>query len=120
MRKSLRSSEAIVLKKINLGDSDRIYTLLTREYGKVTAAAKGVRKISSRRSGNLDSLNHIKVTFSESLSGFKSINEVETVNSFKNLKNSLDKIHVGYYFAELVNKSVEEDLEKSDVFEIEC
>lgn len=116
MRKSQRNSEAIVLKKINLGDSDRIYTILTRNFGKISAIAKGVRKITSRRSGSLDSINYIKVFYSEGISGYKTLHEVEVINSFKNVKKSLERSQIAYYFAELINKSIEEDSEKSEVF----
>lgn len=118
MSRSLRSSEAIVLKKINFGDADRIYTLLTREYGRVSAIAKGVRKISSRRSGSLDTLNHIKISLSESSSDIKTIREVDVISSFKEIKNSLDYSLTAYYFVEIVNKSVEEGHEAGEIFDL--
>jgi DNA repair protein RecO (recombination protein O) len=118
MHRSQRSFEAIVLKKINFGDADRIYTLLTKESGKVSAMAKGVRKITSRRSGNLDTLNNISVLLSESTSGFKTIIEVKTLNSFRSLKSFLDRSLVGYYFAELVDKSVDENSESFEIFNL--
>jgi DNA repair protein RecO (recombination protein O) len=92
--------------------------LLTREGGKVSALAKGVRKISSKRSGNLDSLNHVIVNLAESGSGHKVITEVKTIESFIELKNSLERSQIGYYFAELVNKALEEDAESSGVFDL--
>src|SRR3977135_3661244 len=39
---------AVVLRKLDYGESDRIYTLLTREHGKVGALARGVRRPTSR------------------------------------------------------------------------
>jgi len=108
--------EAIVLKKISYGDADRIYTLLTKDKGKITAVARGVRKISSRRGGNLDTLNHINITLSENTSGYKTITEVKTLGSYRNLKKSLECSLAGYYMAELINKSVEENSENNDVF----
>jgi DNA repair protein RecO (recombination protein O) len=110
--------DAIVLKKINYGDSDRIYTLLTRDRGKISVLAKGVRKISSRRSGNLDTLNRVVVSISENHAGFKILTEAKTLNSFKELKRSLEKSLSAYYMAELINKSVEENMESSGIFDL--
>ena len=118
MSRYQRNSEAIVLKRINVGDKDRVYTFLTPDRGRVSAIAKGVRKITSKRSGNLDTLNHVVVSFSESAAGHKAVAEVKLINSFKNVKSSLDRSQVGYYFAELVNKSVNEDSEVPEVFEL--
>ena len=46
--------EGIVLKRINYGEGDRIVTRFTKESGKVTALAKGIRKISSKRAASLE------------------------------------------------------------------
>lgn len=48
------TDHAIVLKRINWGEADRIVTLLTRRFGKIRALAKGVRKVTSRRSARLE------------------------------------------------------------------
>lgn len=51
---SLYRDEAIVLRTHQLGEADRIVTLLTREHGKVRAVAKGVRRTSSRFGARLE------------------------------------------------------------------
>ena len=53
--------QAVVLRKLDYGEADRIYTLLTREHGKVGAIAKGVRKTSSRLAHALGLYAHVDV-----------------------------------------------------------
>ena len=53
--------QAVVLRKLDYGEADRIYTLLTREHGKVGAIAKGVRKTSSKLAHALGLYAHIDV-----------------------------------------------------------
>ena len=114
-----RSIDCVVLKKINYGDSDKIVTLLTDELGKITVMAKGVRKISSRRAGNLDSLNYIKAQISHgSASGLKTIGEVRTIKSFRTLKQSLVKAKLAFYCIEMVNKLLEVDHPTPGVFKL--
>jgi DNA repair protein RecO (recombination protein O) len=108
--------EAIVLKNVNYKDSHRIYTLLTREKGKISAIARGVRKISSKRSGSLDTLNQVSLNLSEDKGGYYSINEVKTINSFSALKNSLDFVLAGMYFCELVDIFLDSGHEASDIY----
>src|SRR5207302_11345087 len=49
---------AVVLRKLDYGEADRIFTLLTREHGKVGAIAKGVRRPSSRLGPSLELYGH--------------------------------------------------------------
>lgn len=112
------NTNAIVLKSIKYRDSDKIFTLFTKDYGKISAIARGVRKISSRRSGNLDTLNFVDVSIHEDSRGFKNIEEVRTIESFKKVKSDLGKCAKAYYIVELVHKAVEEGDKVSGIFEL--
>lgn len=53
--------EAVVLRTQDLGEADRIVTLLTRSFGRVRAVAKGVRRVSSRFGARLEPFGVIDV-----------------------------------------------------------
>lgn len=53
----------VVLKRVNIGESDRIVTILTKDYGKYSAVAKGVRKLSSSRGAALEPGSYVKAFF---------------------------------------------------------
>ncbi|MBI2593599.1 DNA repair protein RecO, partial [Candidatus Daviesbacteria bacterium] len=53
--------EGIILKRTNFGEADRMLTVLTKNLGKITVIARGVRKITSRRAGNVELLNVVKL-----------------------------------------------------------
>lgn len=109
--------EAVVLKATNYKDADKIYTLFAKDLGKISAMAKGVRKISSRRAGNLDTLNHVKLGITE-YKDIKIIDEAKTLNSFKDLKNSLDNSLRGFYIAELIHRFLDDYQEQNDIFNL--
>ena len=46
--------EAVVLRRIDFGEADRVLVLFTRERGKLPVVAKGIRRISSRMAGHLE------------------------------------------------------------------
>ena len=75
------SAEAIVLRRANFGEADQVVTLLTRFQGKIPAVAKGVRKMGSRKGGNLDLLNHIKAHLAEG-KNMDLITEVDLISAF--------------------------------------
>ena len=54
------STIGIVLKRVNVGETDRIVNLLTQEFGKITVVAKGVRKMTSTKRAYLEPGNIIQ------------------------------------------------------------
>lgn len=112
------NTEAIVLKSINYKDKDKIYTIFTDRYGKFSIVGRGVRKISSKRGGNLDSLNYVSIKLTEMDNGLKNLDEVIVLNSFKNVKNDYELSLKAYYFAELINKNIEEGFEDIKIFKL--
>jgi DNA repair protein RecO (recombination protein O) len=112
-----KNFDALVIKSINFKDSDKIYTLLVKGLGKVSAKAKGVRKINSKRLSTLDTLNFIKVGLVGE-SDLRVLTETSLIYSFSNLKGNLEKLKTAYYFLELVNKLLQESSEYDEVFEL--
>lgn len=53
--------EAVVVRHHNLGEADRIVTLLTVEHGLVRAVAKGLRRTRSKFGGRLEPFAHVSV-----------------------------------------------------------
>ena len=50
-------SEAIVLRRVDFGEADRMLTLYSREFGKIRALAKGARKPQSRKDGTCGAIH---------------------------------------------------------------
>ena len=102
---ALLSSEALIVKAKNYGDADKIFTLLTKKFGKMRVIAKGVRKINSRRAGNVDQLNHVLVTFTQT-HGLPILTEASVINSFENLKKDLNASVYGYAVLEILRRKL--------------
>src|SRR2546428_9918428 len=47
-------ADAVVLRRLDYGEADRILTLLTREHGKLAVIAKGSRRAKARMGNGLD------------------------------------------------------------------
>lgn len=57
---------AVILKKRKIGETDRLYTLYTRENGKVQAIARGARKPRAKLAGHLETFNRGSVMVARS------------------------------------------------------
>lgn len=110
-------TEGIILKRINFGEADRILTIYTKHYGKIRAIAKGVRKITSRKGGNVEAFNHVSLFLAQG-KNLDIVCEVEVINSFKSWRKNLKKVGLAYYFCELVDKLTPDGQANRAVFEL--
>ncbi|MDY6782419.1 MAG: DNA repair protein RecO [Cyanobacteriota bacterium] len=91
----------INLKSIPLGETDRLVTILTSEYGIVRAVAPGARKQKSKLRGRIEPfvINDLLLVEGRSLD---KIIQAETLESYPGLSKELGKLAAGQYLAELV------------------
>ncbi len=109
--------EGIVLKRRNLGEADRVLTVLSRDSGKISIKAPGVRRIPSRRSSHVELLNHSQFTlYSGDKTFMPIVTEAQTLEDFSGVKNNLQKIGYAYYICELINGLCADNQENRSVF----
>ncbi len=101
------SSEAIVLKRKNFGEADRIITLLSKDYGKIVLIANGVRKPKSKKRGGLEVFSKIKFAASGTR-GFDILTEVLLIDSYQEVRLDLKRASVAYFIVEAVDKLTRE------------
>ena len=106
----------IVLKRRNIGESDRILSVLTKEYGKIQVIAKGVRRISSRRAPHIEIFTQVRL-FLHRGKTWDSITDAQTINSFSLLRKSLSLVSAAYYLCEIVDQLLPERQEHPDIYE---
>ena len=87
----------------DLGEADRILTILTPGRGIVRATARGARKPKSKLGGHLDLLRHVTVSVREGRN-LDSVQQAETVAGFRHLRSDLGRMSVGAYLAELAER----------------
>lgn len=109
------SSDGIILSRKNYGEADRILVVLTKNYGKVSLLAKGIRKLQSRKRGHLEIFSQIKFS-AVAGKGFDLMTEAGTVSNFAKIRLSLNKVTLAYYFCEVVNKITREGEKQSSVY----
>lgn len=109
--------EGIVLKRRNLGEADRILTILSKESGKIAVKAPGVRRINSRRSSHVELLNFSQFTlYAGSKTFMPIVTEAQTFEDFSPIKSDLRKIGTALYICELVNGLCADNQENRSVF----
>ena len=111
------SSEAIILARKNYSEADRILIVFSKNFGKLSLLAKGIRKLKSKKRGHLEIFSHIKFSATKT-NAIDILTEVETINTFSKVRANLNKISLAYYFCEVVTKTTREDEIKNEVFNL--
>jgi len=116
---SLRNyqTEAIIIKRVKLGEADRILTLYTPYLGKIEAVAKGVRRTRSKMAGHLELLTHSQVWLVRGRN-LDTITGGQTLTSFLELKGDLWLTSCALYATELVNQFTAERVEDYFIFKL--
>ncbi len=109
--------EGIVIKRKNLGEADRILTVFTKHRGKIQVKAKGVRKITSRRSAHTELLNLSLLSIYDN-SRFPILTEIVSIDSFEGIKDNLSKVGFAYHICELIDGLCAEKQENADIFDL--
>ena len=100
-------SDAIVLSRFDLGEADRVLTLITPQYGKLKAIAKGIRRPTSRLGGSLEPFAELTVVLARGRT-FDVVTEVHVGHAWLRLRDSLESAATAWYLAELADRSLEE------------
>lgn len=79
-------TDAVVLRSLRYGESDRILHLYTPKRGRVSAIAKGVRRTRSRFGGRLEPYFRLQMILYEGRSELLTVTSVETVDGHPRLR----------------------------------
>jgi DNA repair protein RecO (recombination protein O) len=101
------TTEAIVLTRFDLGEADRVMTLITPAGGKLKAIAKGIRRPTSRIGGSLEPFAELTVSMARGRT-FDVVTQVSVGHAWLRLRDSLESTATAWYLAELADRSLEE------------
>jgi len=100
-------TEAIVLSRFELGEADRVLTLLTPHDGKLKAIAKGVRRPRSRLGGAVEPFAELQLVLARART-FDVITSASVGHAWLRLRDRLESTATAWYLAELAERAVEE------------
>ncbi len=109
------TTEALILRGRDYSEGDRILVLLTRDFGKLPALAKGVRKPKSKLKAATQLFSYSKLTLNKSGS-MGIVTQGETVQSLYGLREDLNKIACASYVGEMVDIAMADYKPSEDLF----
>jgi DNA repair protein RecO (recombination protein O) len=115
----LKRATGFVIQSFDYGESDRIVTFFTLEYGKLKGIAKGARRSKRRFGSSLDLFCHVRILlFEKEDRPLTRIDQCDVLDFFPTLGQDLVKMGYASYFVELVDAMMAERQTNKGVFNL--
>ena len=116
-RPRVYKTEAIVLRTMELGEADRVLTVLTPRLGKLRVIAKGVRRPRSRIGGGLQPFSDVQLVLAVGRT-FDVVTSSSLEDPHLGLRNDLHSTAAAWYVVELADRFCEGAADSHDAFRL--
>ena len=101
-------TEGIIIKTLDYGEGNKILTVFTGNYGKISLMARGAKKTKSRLSGVTQLFTHGEFVFYKGTQ-MGTLNQGEILHRFAEIQKDIQKTAYVAYIVELVDRMVESE-----------
>lgn len=108
-------TEAIILQARTRGEADTVFTLYTRDFGRIDVVGKSIRKATSKLKMNMSLFSCVEVSFVQGR-GCNILTDASVIYNFKEAKKTLGKLSLLYKIAEVVLLLIRGQEKDEDVF----
>ncbi len=98
-------TQGIILKKQDMGETDRVFTVFTKDFGKLKLRAVSERKITSKLRGGLELFYLSEIEFIQGKAR-KTVTDATLVERYPLLRNSLDRMRAMHRFSEIADELI--------------
>lgn len=97
------STHGFVLKKIDVGESDAVFVIFTKEFGKIRALAQGIKKESAKLKGHLELCSLVSIGFVLGKWG-KRLTQATLVSLGDEMRSDPEKLKIAWYIKETIHR----------------
>ena len=113
---AIYTTEVLVLGVKNWGNADKIVTLLSPTYGKITAAAYGCRRPKSPLAASMQPFSWLDIQLSKG-EKMDTVRQCEHKGFFSDLYEDLTAMAYASFIAELAKELCSEDEPQAEIYE---
>lgn len=104
---AILKTEAVVLRGWKMGETSKILSLYTRDFGKVKVVAKGGRGPKGKFKGCLEPLTHIRVVYYDKRTrDLQLLSQADLIDPHFRIIGDMERTSLGLAAAELVDRAV--------------
>ena len=109
--------QGIILNKIDIGETDRLYVIYTLEAGRVVVKAIGVKKPNAKLAGNLESLTYSDIFLAKGR-GQGNITGAITIENFSEIKRNIEVLEKTFEALKIFSRLVNQEEKDEGIFQL--
>lgn len=112
-------TRAIVLKSMKYGETSKIVTFYSEDFGKIKGIVKGARKSKSKYGSSLETFSYVQmVIYKKESHSLHLVTQCDLLKIFKTITEDLNKLSVGLKIVELIEKISHDEERNPQIFKL--
>lgn len=95
-------TQGVVFKEEDRGEADQLFTIYTKDFGRLEVSGKAIRKISSKLRAGIGIFYFSEIEFIQGKT-HKTLTDVNPIKKFENLRKDLNKLKVAYKISKVLD-----------------
>lgn len=113
----MHSTQGIILKKYDIGETDGLFVIYTKDFGKIRGLAQGIKKENAKLKGHLEPLSLASIQFVFGKNGER-LTHAELLDYWPTLREDSEKLKTAWQISELINSNCLEGEKDENVWNL--
>lgn len=110
-------TKGFIFKKEDRSESDRVFSVFTKDFGRTEIIAKAIRKIASKLKGNIGIFSLSEIEFIQG-KNYKTLTDAALINAFKDIFEDPDKTKIIYEIGDVLNNFIKGQEKDENTFNL--
>jgi len=95
-------AKGIVFKKLNRKEADQLFSIYTKDFGRLEILGKAIRKATSKLRSGIEIFYLSEIEFIQGKS-YKTLTDAIVIEKFKNLRKDLKRLEIAYRIGQILD-----------------
>lgn len=110
-------TQGVFVNKKNWGENDQLFTVYTKDFGKINIIGKSIRKIKSKLRPGAELFYFSEIEFIQG-KRVKTLTDARAIDKFKNIKQSFKKTTIAHKFFNNLDKLINEQEPNIEIWDL--
>lgn len=110
-------TKGFIFKKEDRGEVDQLFTIYTKDFGKLEVLGKAIRKISSKLRSGVEIFYLSEIEFIQGKT-YKTLTDTILIERFQNLRKDLERLKIAYKISEVLDNFVKEQEADEEIWQL--